>query len=127
MGYIIYRCSDDLPAKIPGILSSLPSPAIAEGGPRPDSELECSYRYDVKRGMGRISISGCREGGHMSVAILYGSLNPLRGRASLKLSIDATKALLDAGMEEVTIEDIQALELQRDRKEAEQVVPPNGP
>ena len=63
----------------------------------------------------------------MSVAILYGSLNPLRGRASLKLSIDATKALLDAGMEEVTIEDIQALELQRDRKEAEQVVPPNGP
>jgi len=87
----------------------------------PESELECSYRYDVKRGLGRISIYGCLEDGLMSVAIVSRSLNPLRGRASLKLSIDATKALLDAGMEEVTIEDIQKLELQRDQKRAEQI------
>jgi hypothetical protein len=126
MGYIIHRCSDDFPAKIPEILSGLPSPAIAEGGPMPESELECSCRYDIKRGMGRISIYGCREDGLMSVAIVSGSLNPLRARARLKLSIDATKALLDAGMEEVTIEDIQELELQRDRKKTE-VVPSNGP
>ena len=118
MGYINYRCSDDFPAKIPEILSGLPSPAIAEGGPRPESEMECSYKYDVKRGMGRISIYGCREDGFMTVAIVSGSLNPLRGRASLKLSIDATKALLDAGMEEVTIEDL-ALESQREKRKAE--------
>ena len=118
MGYIIYRCSDDFPAKIPEILSLLQSPAIAEGGPRPESELECSYRYDVKLGMGRISIFGSREDGFMTVAIVSGSLNPLRGRASLMLAIDATKALVEAGMEEVTIEDLEELESKRKQKEA---------
>jgi hypothetical protein len=120
MGYIIYRCSDDLPAKIPEILSGLSSPATSEGGPWPESKLERSYRYDVKRGMGRISIYGSREDGFMSVVIVSGSLNPFRGRASLELSIDATKALLDAGMEEITVEDLEQLEAQREQEEAEQ-------
>lgn len=54
----------------------------------------------------------------MSVAIVSGSMNPLRGRASFELSNNITKALLDSGMVAVTDEEIEEFELRRSREDA---------
>ena len=120
MGLIIYRCPDDFPARIPDILANMQTPATSEGGEEAKSEFKSSYQYNVKRGMGQILIYGCREDDFMSVTIVDGSLNPFRGSASLKLSKDATKALLEAGMEEISTEELQEYDTRQRQKEAEQ-------
>lgn len=125
MGYIIYRCSDDFPAKIPAILSSLPSPASSKGGGEIGSDFDASYSYQVERGMGRISIRGSREDGFMSVVIATTALNPLRWRSSFRLGVEVTAALLEAGMKEVTVEELEEFEALRKQKEAEQFVDDN--
>jgi len=113
MGLIIYRCSDDFPGKIPRILAGVSPTLICEGGPEVGSEFDSAYTYNVNRGKARIIIHGGREDGFMSVAIVDGSRSFLGGRARMELADDVTKALLDAGMKEVTAEEFKEFEAQR--------------
>jgi hypothetical protein len=98
------------------------STLICEGGLEIDTEFDSAYRYIVTRGKARVVIYGGREDGFTSVTIVDGSLSLLGGRARMELAADVTRALLDAGMKEITSEEIEELESQRRKKEAEQAV-----
>ena len=122
MGLIIYRCSDDFPAEIPRILTDMSSTLICEGGPEIASEFDSAYRYIVTRGKARVEIYGGREDGFMSVTIVDGSFSLFGGRARMELAADVTRALLEAGMKEITADEFLELEAQKERQAAEQVV-----
>lgn len=130
MGLILYRCSDDFPDKIPGILAGMSSELICEGGREIGSESDSSFSYAVTRAKARILIYGGSEDGIMILSIVDGSRSFLRaffgGRARMELADDITRALLEAGMKEITVEELEELDAQRRKKEAEQAAPSNG-
>ena len=113
MGLILYRCPNDFPDRIPGILADMSTDLFCEGGPEIGSGFDSAYTYIVTRGKARIKIYGGHEDGFMSVTIVDGSLSMLGGRARMELAADVTGALLAAGMKEVTAEELQELEAQR--------------
>ena len=129
MGLILYRCSDDFPDKIPGILTEMSSGLICEGGREIDSEFDSSFSYAVTQAKTRILIYGCREDGVMILSIVDGSRSFLRGfiggRARMELSDNITRALLEAGMKEIPVEELEELDAQLRMKEAEQDAPSN--
>lgn len=110
MGLILYRCPDDLPAGIPDILSRLSSPPVCVGGPEDEPDPDESHRYLVERGMGRISIATCREGGLTTVIITEPSLNPMRLKPSHQLRQEVIAALEKAGIRELTVEELEQLD-----------------
>ena len=105
------------------------STLICEGGPEIGSKFDSAYRFTVTRERARIVIYGGREDGFMSVTIVDGSRSFLRsflgGRARMELADDITRALLEAGMKEITVEELEELDAQRTKKEAEQGVDGN--
>jgi hypothetical protein len=113
MGLILYRCPNDFPDRIPGILADMSPEVICERGPQTGSGFDSAYTYIVTRGKARIMIHGDHEDGFMSVTIVDGSRSLLGGRARMELAADVTGALLAAGMKEVTAEELQELEAQR--------------
>ncbi|MEM1083291.1 MAG: hypothetical protein AAGI48_04155 [Verrucomicrobiota bacterium] len=119
MGLIIYRCADDFPERIPRILSRLDPPVVCEGGAEPESEFDSYYRYEIRRGLGHISVSGSRDDDFMSVVPVYGSLNPIRSSASSKLLEETLSVLVSEGMREVTAEELLDYEARRNNLEAE--------
>lgn len=119
MGLILYNCSDDFPERIPELLAKLSPTIICEGGPENNSDFELGYKYKVAQGRAKVLIYGCREDDSMSVAIVDGSLSLLGGRARMQLAADVTTALVDAGMREVTVEEVMEFEVRRKQKQAE--------
>ena len=115
MGLILYRCPEDLPDRIPEVLLGMQFPATCEFRPKHDGD-DRGFRYEAERGRGRISILGGLEDGDIVCSIVFGSLNPLGWRASEELLKDATEALLQAGMKEITVEELEELEARRSRE-----------
>jgi hypothetical protein len=124
MGLILYRCDDDFQQRIPVLLAEMDPPIICEEGPEFGSDLDLAFRYFITRGKARIMIYGSREDGIMSLAIVDGSPSLLRsmlgGRARMQLSDDVTKVLVEAGIKEITAEELEELEAQLTKKEAQQ-------
>ena len=115
MGLILYRCPNDFPDRIPGILTDMSPEVICESGPEIGSGFDSAYTYIATRGKARIKIYGGHEDGFMSVTIVDGSLSLLGGRARMELAADVTGALLAAGIKEVTAEELRDLEAQREQ------------
>lgn len=130
MGLILYRCDDDFPQRIPALLADMAPPVVCEEGPDFGSGLDAAFRYIITRGKARIIIYGSREDGIMSLAIVNGSPSLLRsmlgGRARMQLADDVTKVLVEAGIMEITVEELEELEAQRTKKEAQQDGTSNG-
>ncbi len=116
MGLILYRCSDEFPEEIPGILVGMSSTLNWEGGQEAGSEFDSSFRYTVTREKARILIYGGREHGIMMVSIVDGSRNFFGVRARMELAADVTRALLEAGMKEITVEELEDLDAQQGKK-----------
>jgi len=114
MGLILYRCDDDFPERIPVLLADMEPTVVCEGGPETGSDIDSAFRFTITRGKARIMIYGSREDGFMIAYIVDGSRSLLRsligGRARMKLADDVTRVLLEAGMEEITAEELEELE-----------------
>jgi|GEM_PF-5272411 len=126
MGLILYRCSDEFPEKIPGILAGKSSTLICEGGQEAGSESDSSFRYTITREKARILIYGGREDGIMMVSIVDGSRSFFGVRARMELAADVTRTLMEAGMKKITVEELEELDAQQRKKEAEQAGTSNG-
>lgn len=126
MGLILYRCSNDFPDKIPGILTAMSPPLICEGGQEIGAESDSSFRYTVTREKARILIFGGSEDGVMMVSIVDGSRSFFGVRARMELAADVTRTLMEAGMKKITVEELEELDAQQRKKEAEQAGTSNG-
>jgi hypothetical protein len=130
MGLILYRCDDDFPQRIPALLADMEPPVVCEEGAEFGADLDSAFRYYITRGKARVLIYGSRENGIMTLAIVDGSPSLLRGmlggRARMQLADDVTKVLVEAGIKEITTEELEELEARQAKEEAQQAGTSNG-
>jgi hypothetical protein len=124
MGLILYRCDDGFPQRIPALLTEMETPVVCEEGAEFGADLDSAFLYYVTRGKARVMIYGSREDGIMSLAIVDGSPSLLNGmlggRARMQLADDVTKVLVEAGIKEITIEELEELVARQVKEEAQQ-------
>ena len=130
MGLILYRCDDDFPQRIPALLAEMEPPVVCEEGAEFGADLDVAFRYYITRGKARVLIYGSREDGIMSLAIVDGSPSLLSGmlggRERMRLADDVAKVLVEAGIKEITTEELEELEARQAKEEAQQAGTSNG-
>lgn len=101
---------------MPGILMGMQSPATCEYRPL-NVRYGNGFRYDIKRESEQISIFVILEDEMTVCEMDTESPSPTGWRRNGELLKDATEALLQAGMTEITAEELEQLEARRSREE----------
>ena len=103
MAFPLYRCDDEFPERILGVLKELGF--VPETVPEPENKLSQSpksFSFRVKRGLARVRVSGSQENGQMACFIVLDTpANPLSWRPSVKLSREIEQIMLQHGAQPI--------------------------